>query len=200
MEEVWKWATGYEGLYELSSLGRIRRNGKILKCHKNKKTGYMYVCLSKNGICKFKTVHRLLAETFIPNIENKPCVDHIDGSRDNNSIDNLRWCTAKENCNYPIAKIRFSESHKGNIPSEETKLKRFESWVRNGRPMKRPLNNGRSKQIEQIDIVSEEVIQIFPSMQEIKRQLGFSPSNICHCCKGKKRSVYGYLWKYHNKI
>lgn len=211
-DEIWKPIKGYEGYYEVSNRGNVKslsrqikiRNGKdalkkekILKLQKTK-NGYLSVMLSKERTFLGFYVHRLVARAFIPNPENKPQIDHIDGSRDNNNVNNLRWCTAKENRNYPIARKRVYESHKGYVPTEESKRKRYESWVRNGKKMNRSLNNGKSKAIEQIDVISKEIIKIYPSMQEVRRQLGYCPSNICLCCKGLRKVGYGYIWKYHN--
>ena len=102
-EEVWKPIKDYEGLYEISNLGRVKslnykRTGKekILKntvCN----DGYLKVGLTKNGKDKVFRIHRLVAEAFIPNPENKPFIDHINTIRDDNRIENLRWCTQKEN-------------------------------------------------------------------------------------------------------
>ena len=101
--EIWKDIEGYEGLYQVSNMGRVKSldykhtgKEKIMKLFKNKK-GYLQINLSKNNEQKFFTVHRLVALAFIPNQLNKPFIDHINTVKDDNRADNLRWCTAKEN-------------------------------------------------------------------------------------------------------
>lgn len=98
---LWKPVIGYEGLYEVSNSGEIKsifygKNPKILKKSKTT-TGYYKIELSKNKKRKSFKVHRLVAIAFIPNMENKPNINHIDGNPLNNNIDNLEWCTQKEN-------------------------------------------------------------------------------------------------------
>lgn len=97
------------GLYQVSNLGNVRslnynKTKKIqhLKKVVNNKRGYLAVGLSKKGIFKIKTVHRLVAETFISNPNNLPQVNHIDGNKMNNSITNLEWCTKNENQNHAV--------------------------------------------------------------------------------------------------
>ena len=114
--EVWKDVVDYEGIYQVSSKGRIRSldrevdrgengalkiEGMILSPADNK--GYKYFNASKQGKkAKVTWVHRLVAETFIPNPERKPCVNHIDGDKNNNAVDNLEWCTHEENQNHAV--------------------------------------------------------------------------------------------------
>ena len=88
--EIWKDIEGFEGLYQISSWGRVRSIRGIIKPYQNKK-GYYKVGLHKNGKGHKKRVNRLVALAFIPNPHNLPQVDHIDGNKHNNSVTNLRW-------------------------------------------------------------------------------------------------------------
>lgn len=101
--ESWKDVNDFEGLYQVSNLGNIKslkRKGvtqdKILKQPLNK-DGYHTVLLWKDRNQFNKVVHRLISIAFIDNVENKPCINHIDGDKTNNSISNLEWCTIGEN-------------------------------------------------------------------------------------------------------
>ena len=156
-EEIWKSIKDYEGYYEVSSLGRVRSiertivkndgrvttyKERIIKPHKNNQ-GYLMVSLYVGGKCKRFLVHRLVAEAFIPNPENKPCVDHINTIRTKNEVTNLRWATYEENNNNELTNKKQSESRKeymteevkkeiserskGKKLSEETKKKMSES-------------------------------------------------------------------------
>ena len=97
-QEIWKSVNGFKK-YEVSSFGRVR-NAKTEKMLTQTPTeqGYLRVLFTKNGEVSRCRVHRLVAEAFIPNPEEKPFVDHIDGDRSNNIYENLRYATASENC------------------------------------------------------------------------------------------------------
>lgn len=97
LNEVWKPIKGYEGLYEVSNLGRIRRNVIMKFWEHNGKQPYYCVGLSKNGKIKHFLVHRIVAETFIENPYGKEQVNHKDGNVHNNSVDNLEWVSNAEN-------------------------------------------------------------------------------------------------------
>ena len=111
MEEIWKDVKGYEGLYQVSNLGRVKRveTDRILKPLKHTK-GYYRVDLSKNGSQSKKFIHRLVAQVFIPNPDNKSQVNHIDENKTNNLVSNLEWMTAKENLNHGTRTDRMAKT------------------------------------------------------------------------------------------
>jgi len=106
MHEEWRPINGFEGLYEISSYGRVKSfkshpSGKILKTNLDS-NGYPKISLSKNGAKKDALVHRLVAEAYLPRVDGKTCVNHIDGNKANNRLDNLEWCTYSENIKHAI--------------------------------------------------------------------------------------------------
>lgn len=122
MLEIWKAIEDYEDLYQVSNLGRVKslnykRTGKerILKPGYYTKYGHQDVNLCKDGVRTMKSIHRLVAEAFIPNPENKPCIDHIDCNPTNNCVYNIRWVSHKENSNNPLSIIHQRDS-KGGQP------------------------------------------------------------------------------------
>ena len=119
------------GIYEVSNLGRIRRIGKnILKpCHA---TGdYLSVSLCKNCVEKRVLIHRIVAETFLENINNKSCINHINGIKSDNRIDNLEWCTQSENMLHAYKTKLIKPSYKKVIQYDlyENFVKEWESIV-----------------------------------------------------------------------
>lgn len=121
IQEIWKDIPGYEGIYQASNFGKIKRlsnNNINIYIYKNrkekfkrtmqekilkpviKKDGYSLITLSKNNIKERFYLHRLIAICYIPNIKNKSQINHKDGNKMNNSVHNLEWCTAKENMNH----------------------------------------------------------------------------------------------------
>ena len=190
-EEIWKTAVydgePYEG-FEVSNLGRIKslnyhRTGKSKLMTPSENTdGYFQVNLRKNGESKTCRVHRLVAETFLDNPENKPCINHkIEGDKgkkmnmvifnEDGTIDKekttIEWATYKENNDYATRNERVSKA----------------------------MTNGKlSKKVLQLSL-SGELIREWSSVNECGRN-GFSQSNVCACCNGKRKTHKGFRWKY----
>lgn len=175
MQEIWKDIKGYEGLYQVSNLGRVKSlyrkiktiNGyvktvrqKLLK-QTIDDTGYYVVSLWKNNKHIRPHIHRLVAENFIINIENKPCINHIDGNKLNNNVLNLEWCTAKEN----------------NIHAYENGL------------------NPSRKKVNQYDL-NGKYIKTWNSIREANRF--YKTSHISECCNNNsnRNITKGYIWRY----
>lgn len=176
MAEIWKDIKGYEGLYQVSSLGNIRslnynnqNRVQILKTAKQK-NGYLVVGLSKNGNTKCARVHRLVAKEFIDNPYGKESVNHINGNKADNRVENLEWCTQTENMQH---------------------AKRTGLWKIEGK------DNYKSKKIIQMDL-NGKIIKSFDCIREAGRFLGREnkASQIMEVCKGKRNTAYGYKWRY----
>ena len=181
--EFWKDIPGFEGQYQASTYGRIKSfarnsNGNILSPRNIK--GYYSYHLSKNGIAKNYSGHKLIAQTFLPKWS-KECIyiNHKDENKRNNVVWNIEYCTPWYNTNYGTRNKRVSEK----------------------------MTNGKlSKSVLQFDLEGN-FIREWPSLMEIKRQLDFNITNISACCRGIVRKsgngceyithkVNGYIWKY----
>lgn len=191
--EIWKPVKGYEGLYEVSNKGNVRSvdryvmygnrycflKGKPKKAFPNS-MGYLRAMLHKNKKGKNYFVHRLVAEAFIPNPNNLPCIDHIDRNYLNNSVDNLRWCTQKENCNNPLTR------EYANIKNRSKEVK------------EKGLATKRKKQSCNCEVpvyyIDEQGKKIsFKSMAEAERQTNVSHSYISRSVN-KKVPILGRQW------
>lgn len=196
MKEIWKDLPNFEELYEISNLGNVRRKERTLKafnryriCSKKLKgqdlkkrelRGYYSVGLWKDGKMHNKTIHRLVAKAFIPNPNNLPVVNHIDGNKKNNRVDNLEWCTYSHNAKeaYRLNLINMSQKH------IETA---------------RQLGINSRKKIVQKDLEGN-VIKVFSSGLQASRITGISQGNISQCCSKKRKSIGGYLWEYTKEV
>ena len=132
LKEVWKDIPGYEELYQVSTLGRIYsfKTNQYLKLGVNSH-GYIRASLLKDYKTRTINVHRLVALAFIPNPENKPCIDHINGDKTDNRMINLRWVTHKENSNNPLTlkKLRDNPNVGGKRPGGGSKKKPIPKFI-----------------------------------------------------------------------
>lgn len=184
MEEIWKDIVGYEGFYKVSSKGRVKsveryrigkRNSKVpckakIMSLQKSNGGYYQVLLCKNKHKKLVTVHRLVAFAFIPNDKNKPCVDHINGIRTDNRVENLRWCTIKENLNFDLARSNISKANKG---SEKCRKHTKAMQVACRKSVVIVFPNGEVRE--------------YASVTETEKD-GFNHSIVSACCRGKYKT------------
>lgn len=170
MIEIWKDIENYEGLYRISSWGRVKslRYGKERILKPANVDGYLRVCLYKDGEPKWFKIHRLVAEAFLDNPDNLPEVNHKDEDKSNNNVNNLEFCSRQYNVNYGT----------GHQRSNETQT-----------------NGSKSKIVLQYNMDGV-LIAEYPSIMEVQRQLGFNQGYICHCCNGRFNKAYGFIWHY----
>jgi hypothetical protein len=179
MEEVWKPIKGYEGIYEVSSYGRVRSldrivpdkngvaqpfKGKILGQYMS--YGYYYVGLTKHCNHWQAKVHRLVAKAFIPNPDNLPEVNHKDEDKTNNRVENLEWCTHAYNHGYGTRTQRATEH-----------LKKIR------------------KAVVQLDKEGNEIAR-YVSSYDAQAKTGINPGAIWLACHGVNKTAGGYRWRY----
>jgi hypothetical protein len=177
--ENWKNIKGYEGLYQVSDLGNIKRvagyqakNERILT-PVNNGNNYWSVNLSKNGKKVRFYVHRIVADNFIFNTENKEEVNHIDGNRANNKLSNLEWVTRSEN-----------HKHRYDVLGQ-----RGVNYGKTG------VNNWNSKRVFKFDM-NGNFLEEYPGVMEAMRITKIHESNIRTCIRGKSKSAGGFKWQY----
>lgn len=175
-KEFWKDIKGYEGLYQVSSLGRVRSldrelyqqgrvqryKGALISPYKIN-SGYLSVRLSKNNKKKGHTVHRLVAEAFLPNPSAHPCINHKDENKQNNIVSNLEWCSYSYNNKASSANAMKPEKYGHKIS----------------------MYNKRGK-----------FLKTFPSSHRASDEMGIARSSIVDCCKKRCHSAGGYIWRY----
>ena len=194
-EETFVDIKGYGGRYKIGDKGTVigvsrskdnRYNNKqwILKQYEDK-NGYMYVTLQKDKKRKTIKVHRLVAEHFIENENNYPCVNHIDSNRKNNDVSNLEWVTHKQNMEHAVKNHRFDNMAKLN--SKRMKGNKLNGYIY--------ANEITKKKIIQCDL-DDNFIKEYESISEASRQTGINIMSISCCANKKRKSGGGYLWHF----
>lgn len=178
--EVWNAMVAFEGIYEVSNHGRVRSLDRIVRgrwgpvfykgqlmSQSPDTSGYLQTALCKDGVEYTRSVHRLVAEAFIPNQDNKPCINHIDEDKTNNHVDNLEWCTYSENTNH---------------------------GTRNKRVSTKNTNGKCSKEVIQYTLDGK-LVKIWPSISETGRH-GFNRSHVGRCVRGERKTHKFYKWEF----
>lgn len=182
MTEVWKDIGGYSGIYQVSSLGRVKntQTNRILKPYKDK-NGYQYINIKYKGKTKHYFIHRLIANAFIPNPENKPYIDHINTIKDDNRIENLRWVTSQENNNNPLTRKHLSEA-----------MKIYGSML--GKKGKLCPNSKIVLELNKED--NDKIDKLWYSTMDIERETNIPNQIISNICKGKRKQLPDHRFKY----
>lgn len=175
MDEIWKPVIGYEGLYEVSNLGRVKglerqgnwRDNILTQCMIG---NYVKVSLTVNGKSQNKLVHRLVAQAFIPNPENKPEVNHKDGNKLNNCLDNLEWVTKSENIKHAY--------RTGLITKEVTKSRTDK------------MHDAVKKRVMRDDGV------VFDSVADAAVSVKVSASMVSNMLHGRQNTAGGHVFKF----
>lgn len=181
-DEVWKDVCGYEGLYQVSNCGRVKRlrhtdkrghtyTERIVKCGDGGR-GYRRVHLSKNNDCKWYFVHRLVAYAFVTRTDGLNVVNHIDNNPSNNNASNLEWTDCKGNMQHASRQGRMHYQPQNLLKAQESR--------------KRPVVAERGNEILRFDCARD------------AEKMGFSHQHIISCCQGKHgyKTHKGYVWRY----
>ena len=176
--ETWKEIEGFNGRYEVSNLGNVRnkQTGNILN-GRYSKSGYQFVGLSKvpkREAYKNYAVHRLVANAFISNPENKPEVNHIDNNPSNNKVENLEWVTHKENMKWANIQGRLRQT-------EESRAKIIKGKEKFTKPVIATDKDGNE--------------YYFKKLNDVK-DYGIQPSKVTLCCQGKRNKTNNMTWRY----
>lgn len=239
-EEIWKDVVGFEGYYKVSNLGRVKsvdryvnyKKGYSLKALKKgqllspkiSNKGYLHLTLMKDGKNYYRSVHRIVAEAFIPNPKNLPFINHINENKVDDRVENLEWCTAKYNTEVyyksrinvyqydlegKLIKIWHSITEAAeNINGDKTGiqhscrtkrgLKSYKGFIWSYQPLTSEEFKRRitNENITSVNQIdsSGNIICTYKSMSEAGKAVGCNPSAISMACSGLRHTIKGYRW------
>ena len=193
-KEIWKPILGYEGIYEVSSFGRIKslkrcskedknERGLILK-QKKRKDGYYNISLYNQGKGKMYLVHSLVTQAFIPNPLNLPQVNHIDENKKNNNIDNLEWCDQCYNINYGTGIERATKTRIANYEKNKPSYQRAAEKLKATGHYKRCREKSLLARIRRVARTTYDgcILETFGSIKSASDKYHIPHSNIIACC------------------
>jgi hypothetical protein len=179
--ELWKPVKGYESAYEVSNYGRVRSMDRVDSAGRHlsgvilnqsmKREGYLKVALCREGVAKTLTVHRLVAEVFLQNTDNKPQVNHLNGIKTDNRAVNLEWATKSENLKHKYRVLDFESPMTGKFYG----------------------SNPNSKGVRQYSLDGDYIAE-YSSMKEAAEAVGCKPNGVSRACSGELRQSGGFRW------
>lgn len=198
VEEIWKDIKGYKGLYQISNLGRIKSLGRTIKRDKKGemrieekiiqvhtlKNGYNKVDLFKEGKKKCCYIHRLVAEAFIPNTDRKKDVNHINGIKLDNRVENLEWATRSENMKHAFRTGLSATTEAQRIAARKNGSKNITQTYPK-----------IMKKVKQYDLEGN-FIKEWKSITDAEEHLNINLKHMAEHCRGKRKSLGGYIWRY----
>lgn len=211
MEEEWRPVVGFEDRYQISNFGNLKSNDYLIH-YKNGKTefrkgrirkaniiqGYrVFLMVKETGEKRFQMrAARMVAMAFIPNPENKPCVDHIDTNKLNDSVTNLRWVTHSENNLNEITRERYRKVGLKRVFSDETRRKIGDFWRGKKLSEERKEKLREQSRIVLMLSIDGSILKEFKGASYAQKDTGIWSIHIRECCNGKRMTAGGFKWKY----